>query len=92
MVTTNEKFARQIKDGVLFKKKPPGIIPVFQVQQPPENLRNRECTTLHVPQCRTDSIMRMPSYTVPKIYNDLQSHFKNQDTFLLKENLHLNFF
>jgi hypothetical protein len=56
---------------------PQGILPVFQVQQPHENLPNRECATLHVPQCRTDSIMRMLYYTVPKIYNDLPSHFKN---------------
>jgi hypothetical protein len=29
---------------------PPGILPVFQVQQPNENLQNRESATLHVPQ------------------------------------------
>ena len=68
---------------------PPGLMSTFQIMPIHENLRNRDCSSLFVPHCRSDAIMRLPSYTIPKIYNSLPSFIKNQGTFLLQENFHL---
>jgi hypothetical protein len=46
--------------------------------------------SLAVPSCKTDSLMRLTPYSVPKQYNELPNFMKNQGTLLLKMNFKLD--
>ena len=70
---------------IIDKSAPIGVRECFNVVEPSEMLRSRMTTSLEVPTCKTDTTMRMVSYTVPKIFFTLPCFLKEQTPFYLKD-------